>query len=129
MQTIKHSWEDKCFHAEVIRVYAIILILLSIVCGILLLANKQAHKSGGHDLSPLFYPAIFLFVLGLTNLFGRRIPAIALSLISCVVAGWHFWGGITLVLYSPMAFVANTLIGFIAIIPMYSTIRGWQALR
>jgi len=127
IKPINNTWESKCNHAELLRIYAGFSLTLGLVGVVLFYTNR--HHPGGHDLSSLIYPACFLIILGFTNLFGRRIPAIVFSLISGLVAGWHIVGGIGFIFHNPIAFVANILIGLVVILPLYSTIRGWQALR
>ena len=124
----KNSWKRQCLHADLVRLYG----GFGIVYGGLLLffffANSGTRESGGRDLSSAIYPAIFFLIVGLGALFQKRIFA---AVFSFVVGGIGIGLAIAALLQakqSPWAIFSIPL-GLLLLLPAWSTVKGWKALR
>ena len=128
MDLENNNWKRACSHADLLRIYAGLTILLGIVLGVLWFQNKSAYQQGGHDLSPIIYPAVFFIVLGIGLLLNLRIVSVIHSITFGSLGCWLIIGSI-LHLRETLWVLLNLPFGLLLLLPAFSTIMAWRALR
>ena len=122
------NWRTACLHADALRVFAGLGILGGLVLLGLFSLNKHTAAAGGHDLSTAIYPAAFFLITGTGLLFGLRVFAVIFSLPVAAFGAWLVIGSTMHIIETPMMLV-NILFGILLMMPAWSTIVAWRALR